>query len=169
MNATQHKHSIGTSANQKQVYAYLTAQPLAGMVSRNPHLLTLVKEALSSHRLAGETACLEHDMGRPIGYSELAKVQDKDVIFYAKLLKTDDFTKFVKHHRANHTSILTIKLKRDQAGDYEVVCVRLGNDYPAMPGDPEATAASGPFWEKHAVIFNGQAIIASTITKDRPY
>src|SRR5437868_12598075 len=112
MNVTMLKHMIGASANQKQVYAFLTAQPLAGMVSRNPHLLALVKEAISSHRLTGETECLEHDMGRDIGYSELAEIKDKDVIFYAKQLKAEEFTKFVKNHRANHTSVLTIKLKR---------------------------------------------------------
>jgi hypothetical protein len=169
MIATRYKHPIAVSGNDKQVYASLTVQPLAGVISRNPHLVTLVKEVVQQQRLTAEDVRLEHDFGHPIGYCELADVKPADTIFYAKQLKADSFTKFVKNRRAQKTSVLTLKLKRDETGNYELLNVWLGSDFPAMPGESDETAASKQFWDDHAVIFNGQAIIASTLTKDCPY
>jgi hypothetical protein len=163
------KHQIGTTKNGKPVYAYLTQQPLAALVSRNPHLLTLVKEIMPLHSLRQAAERVQHDMGRSIGYGDLVEVQDKDAVFYAKQLRQDSYTKFVKNRRADQTSILTVKLGRDEAGDYEVLSVHLGEDYPAIPGDAGETAASQAFWQDHAVVFNGQAIVASSLTRDCPY
>jgi hypothetical protein len=163
------RHQLGDSANKKRVYACITVPPLSATVSRNPHLLSLIKEVIPQHTLAKETECLEYDMGRSIGYCEVTEVKETDAVFYAKKLKAEGFTKFVKNHKAQQTSLLTIRLERDEAGDYELRNIWLGKDYPAMPGDPDATDDSKAFWDDHAVIFNGQAVIASTVTKDCPY
>jgi hypothetical protein len=125
------RHQLGDSANKKRVYACITVPPLSATVSRNPHLLSLIKEVIPQHTLAKETECLEYDMGRSIGYCEVTEVKE--------------------------------------TGDYELRNIWLGKDYPAMPGDPDATDDSKAFWDDHAVIFNGQAVIASTVTKDCPY
>ena len=42
-------------------------------------------------------------------------------------------------------------------------------DYPAAPDAKGANGRSKSYWEDHAVVYNGQHIISSTITKDRPY
>lgn len=163
------KHLVTTSTNGKQIYAYLISDPLASSISRNPHLLTLVSQVASTLNLTLPAVTIEQDMGRNIGYSDQLATGDNDTIFYARTSKLPAYTRFVKQRQAEHTSFLTFKLRVDETGDYELENAWIGKMFPPMPDGPTTTAQSKEYWAKHAIVFNGQSILASTVTKECPY
>lgn len=164
-----HAYAITTSANGKQIYANLMQMPLAGNISRNPHLLRLTEEALESVQLTGPGMQLEHDMGRTVGYSELVDTVDNDAVFYACQTKTSGYTRFVKNGKTEATQRITMVLVCDEDGDYELQNIWIGNAYPPAPGEPGETADSKAFWQNHAVLYNGQSLVSNTVTKTCPY
>jgi hypothetical protein len=163
------KHIIGTTLTHQEVYAHLIQQPLSSSIGRNPHLLALIKEALGHYELENDVEYIEHDMGRNVGYSELLETKEKDIIFYAKQSRSETYTKFVKNRRTTPTTFLTIRLVKDEDGNYEVVNVWLGKKFPPAPGDSHEETESKAYWDQHAVVFNGQVILSNTITKECPY
>ena len=163
------KHIVATSLNGKEVYAYLMQQPLSAAISRNPHLLALIKEAVSTLNLTQQDILLEQNMGRNIGYGEMIATREKDTIFYARLVREETYTKFVKNRKTEPTPFLTLNLRKDDDGNYEIKDVWIGKTFPPVPGNAAETEQSKSYWEDHAVAFNGQAIMASTITKECPF
>jgi hypothetical protein len=166
---TRHTHPIAALPGDVEVYADLTKPPLSTNISRNPHLLNLIEEAIENLTPAGPTMQLEYDMKRTVGYTEVVETNDTDTVFYARQLKAGGYTRFVKNGKSSQTQHITIILARDETGDYQVKNVWIGKFFPAVPGEPGETAASKDFWANHAVIHNGQPLIASTITKTCPY
>ena len=162
-------HRINRPSEAIQIYAHLTAMPLAAHVSDNPHLLRLVEEAIDVSQLVGTTVRLQHDMGRNIGHSELVNTQDTDTIFFARRSKLAGYTRFVKNRKSEQTRFITIYLVRDRDGDYELTNVWIGKDYPPIPGTDNSIDGSHDFWSRHAVVYNGQSIVSNTLTKTCPY
>lgn len=162
------KHPIGISANGIQVYAHLTKQPLAAAAARNPHLLTLATKAIASLSLTEQVMIFEHDTGNPIGYSDQLETKEKDSVFYAQTGKMSAYTRFVKLRKAEPTSILTLQLEVD-GDDYLLTNIWIGETYPPIPDGQHATSQSIEYWRNHAVVFNGQAVLSSSITKTCPY
>jgi hypothetical protein len=162
-------HLVATSANGKQVYADLMSKQLASDISSNPHLLRLAENVIGLSTIEGTTAQLEYDMGYDIGRSDRVLTTEKDIIFYARESKTAGFTRFVKNRQATPTGCLTVNLVQDGDGGYEITNVWIGKTFPASPDHADATAKSASYWENHAVIYNGQPIITSTLTKTCPY
>lgn len=163
------KHVIAVSANGKEVYTYLIRTEVAAQISRHPHLVTLIKEVVSSLRLTGPQVSLEHNMGRTIGYSEMIETRPGDTVFYARQNKTGLYMRFVKNRKADPTSILSIVLEQDDGGNYELMNAWIGKMVPDVPGSEKATDKSESYWADHAIIYNGQPILLSTQTKDCPY
>lgn len=163
------KYSIGQSKNNKLVYANLTQKPLTTSVARNPHLLKLVATVTASLNLTDDIITISHDMGRSIGYSEVLETREKDTVFYAQTSKLPVYTRFVKQRNAEQTSILTLQLQVDEVGEYRLVDVWIGKEYPPTPSGDATTVQSKEYWSNHAVVYNGQSILASTVTKTCPY
>lgn len=163
------QHVIATSANNKEVYVYLIQTPASAQISRQPHLATLIKEVVEQLHLTAPQISIEQDMGRTIGYGELLETTTKDTVFYAKQTKSGLYTRFVKNKKSKPTSFLSIVLLKDKAENYELKDVWIGKAFPPLPGDEDATSQSKAYWENHAVIYNGQPILASTQTRDCPY
>lgn len=166
---TTQKHVVTQSANGKTVHACLTQGVLGQQVGRNPHLLRLAAEVLAGQTLEGAHITGEYDLGRGIGYSDILLTGDNDTIFYARLGRATDFTRFVKHRKNDQTSVLSLGLFADEEGNYELRNIWIGPKYPPTPGDEDATAESAVYWQTHAVVYNGQSVLSSTITKDWPY
>lgn len=162
-------HPIATLANSVEVYADLTKPPLSNTIGRNPHVLNLIEEVLEKSAPTTDTAQIEYDMERNVGYTDVVTTDANDTVFYAKQTKDSGFTRFVKNGKTDPTHHLTIILKRDPSGAYEVTNAWIGKFYPAPPDDPDETPESKDFWANHAVVHNGQSLISSTITKDCPY
>lgn len=163
------KHAIGRSRNGIEVYAQLTQNPLATSIARNPRLLHLVATAIASLDLTDQDMTISHDMGRSIGYSDILETREKDTVFYAQTSKLPVYTRFVKQRSAEQTSIMTMQLQLDTDGCYRLTNVWIGKEYPPLPSTDATTTQSMEYWSKHAVVFNGQAILSSTITKTCPY
>lgn len=163
-----HKHVVAQSENGKEVYAYLIQPPLSHQLSRNPHLITLIKEVIKGAKLEGRVITLETDMGRDIGHSDVVKVDEGDAVFYAKQIKQDVYTKFVKNHPTKPTSFLTFRLERDENDCYEIKEVWIGKSMPYLPGEMGANKKSEAYWSSHAVVYNGQPLMTGTITKELP-
>jgi len=163
------KHPIATTVNNKEIYAYLTQGDLGANVARNPHLLALVKEVVTPLNLVLPAVTIEQDMGRSIGYSDKLETTEKDAIFYARQAQAAGYTRFVKHRKTDQTSFLTLKLQVDDDGSYELRDAWIGRLYPPMPNTELSTEQSKSYWSNHAVAYNGQPLLASTVTKDCPY
>ena len=142
---------------------------VAPVLSRQPHLLTLLKEVLATQKLTAPVVQFEYDMKRQIGYEEIVPTTGKDTIFYAREYKSETFTRFVKHKKTEGTQYLSGTLTRDKEGNYEITDVWLGKQSPAAPDTDDATPESKLFWDNHAVVYNGQQIIASTQTYESPF
>jgi len=67
-------------------------------------------------------------------------------------------------HGGSHARSAVLKGARDL-----VRTVWIGKIYPPMPDTSEATNTSSDYWAHHAVIYNGQPIVSSTLTKTCPY
>lgn len=163
------KYALGTLTSGIPVYANLAQNPLAARIARNPHLLVLVSEAMAKLNIDTLEATIEQDMGRSIGYSDHLKTGEKDTIFYARTTKLPEYTRFVRQRPAEQTSRITYTLKRDADGCYELTDAWIGKPYPPVPSPTNLSQQSKEYWDSHAVVFNGQPLLSSTVTKVCPY
>jgi len=163
------KHPVTHSANKKPIYVQLINSRVASKISREPHLLTLAQELLEKEKLNEKIVAIEVDMDRVIGSTEVIETKEGDSIFYAMERKSDVFTRYVKHRKAEETNYMTLALKQDDDGEYELLDIITGTYTPPMPGEPDADKKSLEFWKNHAVVMNGQAIQSKTVTTDCPY
>ncbi len=162
-------HLVTTTTNGVNVYVNLTHSLAGGRISRQPHLLTLLKEILAELKPTETEIYIEHDMGRVIGNSEIVATTDKDSIVYARRPKATTYVRFVKNRQFLPTNYLTIVLHRMDSGDYELVDTWPGHKAPPFPDEEHATKDSKTFWTDHAIVLDGQPIQAGTLTKDCPY
>jgi hypothetical protein len=163
------EHYIGDSSNGMTVWINLMKPPVSTVISRNPHLLNLVKEIVAQSKLEKKHLAVSCDMQRIVGYADIVASKDGDTVFYAREPKAKAYTRFVKNRHADQTSIVSMRLELDGPDRYMVTQVQLGAASPPLPGSAGQTAQSLPYWEKHAVVYNGQALQASSLTKDSPY
>jgi len=163
------KHLVGQTHNGVQVYAQLIGSPAGENIARQPQLLTLAKEMFAKVTLRGPKVDLEYDMARPVGYSFIVKTSETDTIFYARLLKDDMFTRFVKNGKPQATRYITVALLRDSDNNYELSDIRLGRLMPPRPGSASETADSKDYWSSHALVLDTQPLQLKTVTKTCPY
>lgn len=163
------KHIIGNTKDGTSVYVDLIHSKAAKHISAQPQLLVLAKEALKSYALTKDSIELEHDMGRSIGYDFTIETTEKDIVFYAQLIKTTDFAPYVKNGAPASTTHLSVILKKASDSEYELLNMWVGRMSPPLPGSESATAKSIPFWSSHAIIYTNQAIQTRSLTKTSPY
>jgi hypothetical protein len=163
------KHPITRTNNGHKVYVDLVKSEAAANISQKPHLLTLVEEALRQTNVTGEVMRIQQDMGRIIGYNYVIKTTDADPIIYARLVGDPLYTRFVKHGESRATKYLSMVLRLNEDGDYELEGTWIGRLSPPRPGGEHESAASRAYWADHAYVLEGQMIQAQTITKTCPY
>lgn len=163
------KHPVGQTRNGVLVHVDLIASPAAVHISRQPHLLGLVSEALAQMAARDIEVTLEFDMGRIIGYDFIVPTTDRDNVLYAQRPRDTTYTRFVKNGDPAPTQFLTIKLRREDSGEYSLHDTWIGHASPPRPGSDNETAESKPYWATHACIFEGQSLQPRTITKVCPY
>lgn len=162
-------HSLGTTKNGIEVLVELIKSPAAAKIARQPYLLVLAKEVLQQTAFKDQFVRMEFDMKRPIGYDFVVPTTKKDIIFYAKLLRDDVYSRFVKHSKALPVQSLVIIMDRNETGEYELQDVWVGHLSLPRPGSKEESSESKPYWDSHAIVADGQAVQSNTITKTRPY
>jgi hypothetical protein len=162
-------HPLAVTRAGAEVYVNLIQSPAARHIGQQPHILGLAVRLLQNAKLVGEEIALEYDFGHPIGNTDIVETTAKDTIIYAKQLKQNTFTRFVKRRSLTNSSNLTLYLHRDSEGNYELHDVRIGHPTPPQPGSDNETTDSKSFWENHAVVLEGQPLQMSTLTKVSPF
>ncbi len=163
------KHSIGQTGNGILVYVDLIKSQAAKHIAQQPRLLTLVAEALQQAEPHGVEANIECDMGRAVGYSFVVKTAGTDGIFYAQLLRDDTYFRFIKNRKPLPTQYLSMVLRQDESGAYELHDAWVGRLNPPRPGTTGETAESKSYWDTHAFILSNETLQLRTITKECPY
>jgi hypothetical protein len=163
-------HLVGQTRNGAMVYVDLIHSETAKHISRQPYLLGLAREAVQQATLKGGELTLVSDMGRAIGYNFIVPTNDVSKVFYAKVIRDEVYTRFVKEGKPFSTQHLTLSLKRQEAdGSYELLGLWVGKIGPPRPGATDETAESKPFWANHAYVLDKQSLQSQTITKICPY
>ncbi len=163
------KHPITNTQNGTAVYVDLIRSPAAIHISQQPYLLGLIKEVIRQRKLDGDMLSIDHDMGRPVGNASVVETSDKDVVIYAQRVREQTFTRFVKNGSPKQSPYLTVILRRDEDGDYELHDTWIGRLNPPRPGSEYEAPDSREYWETHAYVYNHDAIQTRTITKVCPY
>ncbi len=163
------KHPVGRTRNGIPVYVDLIRSQAAKHIGQQPQLLALAKEMLQQVAVRSPKTSIEHDMGRPIGYSIVISTTDKDTILYGRLLRDEIYTRFVKNGKPTATQYLTATLQRDSNGHYELHDIWIGRLNPPRPGSSNETAESKPYWSSHALVLDSQPLQLQTVTKECPY
>lgn len=164
------RHLVGYSRNNIPIYVDLIHSSAVKNIAREPHLLTLAKEALRRSALDGLRVILECDMGHAIGYDFVIETIDEDAVFYARLVRDTTYTRFTRKGSPLATSYLTIIMELDEDGaSYKLHDIWIGRYRPPQPGSIEEDANSDAYWKQHAVIFQNHPVQTSTLTKTCPY
>ena len=163
------KHLVGHTSNGVPVHVDLIGSQAAKRIAQQPRLLALAKEMLEQITVQDAEIYIEHNMGRLIGYNFIVKTTDKDTILYARLLRDDIYTRFVRNGKPLSTHFLTARLKRDDNNSYELSDIWVGRINPPRPGSTDETSESKSYWSNHALILDNQPIQLQTVTKECPY
>lgn len=164
-----YRFMLTLSENDYEVYVNLISSPAGHYLSRQPHIVRLIQEALTSINLRGDRVMIERNMGRTIGNTDIVETNEEDTIYYAQPLKTSVFSRYAKHRYPQPSQKLTIIAVKDDAGDYEIQDAWVGAAHPPFPGSAHETNASKAYWQTHALVDNAQVIRTKTITRDCPY
>lgn len=162
-------HHVAVAKNGVDIYINLISSSAAENVSRQPRILTLAKELLATHNISGAAVEIEQDFGRIIGNSEVVETTAKDTILYAKMLKKDTYCRFVRKRQMAPSSYLSIIIRRNEDGIYELADVRVGRLTPPFPAEDETESDGKLYWENHAIVLEGQPLQLRTLTKTAPY
>jgi hypothetical protein len=160
---------IGKTKNGKAVYVDTQSSHAATHIADTPNLLELVQEFVADFVPDGDEICVDKDMGRSVGLSDLVETGETDKIFYSKRLNRDNYTRFVQDRKAETTNFATVVLRKDPAGDYELWSAWIGPAVPQFPGDEFEKPESRPFWQKHALVWGNQAVQPGTEREDWPW
>ena len=160
---------IGQTKNHKTVYANAQDSHAATHLADTPSLLALVRQVIAELEPEADNIYLDKDMGRTIGLTNLVTTGENDEILYAKRPHRTTYTRFALHRQAEPTRFVTIALRKDAAGDYELWSAWLGRAAPQFPGDEFETPASKPFWQSHALVWGTQAIEPGSETPNCPW
>ncbi|HEV7454100.1 MAG TPA: hypothetical protein VGO07_02470 [Candidatus Saccharimonadales bacterium] len=162
-------HPIVSTPKGEHVYVDLVKSNAAANIALKPHLLTLVRQVLKQIQPEGDNVRMEQDMGHNVGYTSIVKTTDADTIIYAQLPYDPIYTRFVKNSKPPQTKYVSIILKRDDGGNYELQNAWIGKLNPPRPGTEGETAESRPYWAEHAFVYDGQQVQPRSVTKTCPY
>ncbi len=151
------------------MHVNLISSPAGRFISRQPHVVSLIKAVLLVTDLTDTTYCIESDIGRTIGNSNIVATGAKDSVFYARPIKSTVFSRFVKNRPLSPSSMLTIILNRRDNDTYMITDTWIGPYFPPFPGDEHETSSSKTYWETHALVADSQPVQSQTITKTCPY
>ena len=160
---------LAVSKNNKKIYAHMVLSNVAPKLSRQPHMTGLLEKAAETLDLTQPIEHFEYDFGRQIGYDDVVATDGADQVFYACVIKTKDYVRFVKKRMTETTQLLSGTMVADDEGNYELTDIWIGAQRPALPGSEYASADSAQYWDTHAVVYNGQQLITTSVTTDSPF
>ncbi len=164
-----YRHKITNSNNGQFVYVNLVSSNAAKYLSRQPQVLNLLREAITTLDLIDDEMSIEQDMGRVIGNTDIVETGEKDTIYYAQPNKEKYFLRFAKNRYPAPCERISIIFKKDDTGDYEVTDTWIGPCIPPFPGEEDESKKSLEYWENHALVQDAKSVKTKTITKECPY
>ncbi|MEK7603095.1 MAG: hypothetical protein AAB459_02545 [Patescibacteria group bacterium] len=164
-----YKHVLHNSSTGPQIYVNLISSAAGHYLSRQPYLINIVIEALDRPNYGPSKINVEYDMGRVIGHSDIVTTNEKDTIFYAKPVKLNSFTRFTKNRNPVPSNTLSLKLSKDDEGNYELFEAWIGPSTPPFPENQDSPQRDKTFWQTHAHVFDSYNLQSKTITKICPY
>jgi hypothetical protein len=163
------KHSVGKTKNGIPVYVDLIRSQAALNIAQQPHILALARKIVRQMEATKPEIVAECDLGRTIGYDFVVSTTEKDAVVYARLLRKNIYTRFVKNAQPQTTQYLTITLRLDENNEYELHNAWIGRIRPARPGSTRESTESRPYWASHAFVLSNQVLQTNTVTKTCPY
>ncbi|MCL5113236.1 MAG: hypothetical protein M1554_02015 [Patescibacteria group bacterium] len=156
-------------ATNYSIYIDQIFSPAGQYLSRHPHLYKIIEEVLVDYELNGKNIVIETKFKKDIGTTDIIPTTPTDNIYYAKAIKSTVFYRFAKNRFPQKSNILTMIIRKDKSGNYEVYDVWIGNNYPALPSGRDTTKKSKDFWDSHALVQDAISIQTKSITKTCPY
>lgn len=167
--ARLYTQNVGISRNGMQVYTGIINTKASRCFSRQPYLMSIVKDVLRMIDLEGVAVTLSQDIGRSIGNTHIVATKDKDTIFYARPPKKTNSLRFVKNRSMESSQELSLVFEQDSDGDYELTNLWIGPLYPPFPDEDNANEESVSYWKTHAFTAGSELIDLQTVTSICPY
>lgn len=161
---------LAVSKNGVSVWYDPISSHAATHIEDTPDLLALAIEVVRQTTIDELYVQLHVDFGRIVGTSDLVENDPADEIVYAKRLNRDEYTAFNKTRAAQPSSLVTIALRQQDDGTYELVSTWIGaSDSPAFPGTKQETRDSREFWSTHSLAWGNQEIQPGSETTHCPW
>lgn len=160
---------LGETKNGCKVYVDMEVSHAATHFADDPHLLDLVKEALSKIEPTEDMVRMEIDMGRIVGDAGVVETDEGDDIVYAMRPHRERYSRFVKNKSAEPTQYITLNLRKKGEKLYYLYTAFIGKLVPSFPGGDYLPEQSREFWSKHALIWGKQVVVPGTETKRCPW
>lgn len=163
------KHPIGLTKNGHSVYVDLIASKAAKQISSQPQLLMHVRQALLSCSPTEDLVEIEHNMGHSVGYDFTVATTEKDIVFYAQLLKSNIYIPFIKNGTPLSTPLVSFIIQKKGTNEYELLNTWIGAMSPGLPSSDNESNDSIAYWSSHAMVYSNQAIQTRSLLKSNPY
>jgi hypothetical protein len=148
----------------------ITADGAVVMDRVNSHLhecvRSMVVEALKQVSTAGRPFMeAEIDFGHIIGKSTCVDTSPEDDVVFAQRPNRRGLSRFVRNRESEPTTKVFVVLKKsDKPGEYILITAFAGGKSVVEPWDSHATDESQKFWQKKALIWDGQVVEGTTTT-----
>jgi hypothetical protein len=163
------KHPLATTPDGTLLYVDLLKSPASDIIAYQPYIVILIKELVQNVKMKVAETTVEYDFGRPIGSCDIVSTTEKDHIMYAKPVNRDTFYRFVRRRQPEATNFITVTVRRQPEGDYELLDAWFGKNRPELPGSENENPSSRQYWESHAIVLEGHPIQNRTLTLTCPF
>jgi len=92
------------------LFCVLQGSYAATHIADTPNLLELVQEFAAGLAPNEDNVYIDKDIGRQVGLSDLVETDETDNVLYAKRLNRNNYTRFVRHRKAEPTNRRTYSL-----------------------------------------------------------
>jgi len=151
------------------VYVDMESSHASTHFDDTPGLMEIIKEIIPTLTPTEDWVRTDVDTGREIGLSDLVKTDAEDETLYAKRPHREQYARFVKNRKPVSTSFVTVDLRKESDGTYNLYTAFVGELTPSFPGGNYLPERSKEFWSNHALVWGRQEIIPGTETKECPW
>ncbi len=163
------RHDLIRNDEGYSVYVDMLSKTAGRFLNHQPYVVGLVKEVLLERDLKDQSIEIEEDMGRVIGVTDVISTSDTDLIYYARPVGSTQYMRYAKNRLPTPSNLLTLRLTRDDSGDYEVTEVWIGPNTPPFPTAEAIDEKCRDYWDTHAVAHKAHPVQSRTVTKVAPY
>ncbi|NND64908.1 MAG: hypothetical protein HKM24_02985 [Gammaproteobacteria bacterium] len=146
---------------------------LATHLSDAPQLEDLVRQMFSKIDLKLKEnikhVTISYDFGKVVGKSDLVPTNDKDEIVYAIRKNRDKHSVFVKNKPPVDTTIATVVIDYLDYKKAKLFTAWVGPIAPSFPSKKMVEPDCIAFWNKHALVWDNQEVIESSVTNNCPW